>query len=189
MVAGIDLGPDSTVLDIAAGTGSITRLLEARGAKVVSLDQSQVMLAGAVRRGALGVVATAEALPFPDAVFDVVTFGYLLRYVQDVEGCMNEISRVLRPGGHVGMVEFGRPDGIWHPAWWLYTRIALPLAGLIAGRGWFRVGRFLGPSIDSFYANHPPGRLASMWQGVGLDEVHVTRLSLGGGLVMHGKKT
>ncbi len=175
-------------LDIAAGTGSITRLVQGRGASVLSLDQSIEMLGGALDRGATGVVATAESLPFPDAAFDVVTFGYLLRYVGDVERCMTEIGRVLRPSGRVGMVEFGRPRGLWRPLWWLYTRIGLPVAGLAAGRGWFRVGRFLGPSIDEFTDRYPPAELALVWERAGFVDVTVDRISLGGGLVLSGSK-
>lgn len=188
MVDGLDIGTGHTVLDIAAGTGLITRLVQGRGARVISVDQSLHMLQPAVWRGATGVLATAESLPFPDTSFDAVTFGYLLRYVGDVEVCMTEIARVLRPGGGVGMVEFGRPGGGWRPLWWGYTRLVLPVAGLAAGRGWSRVGRFLGPSIDDFATRYPPSRLSEIWQAAGLVGVEVTRLSLGGGLVMTGRK-
>jgi len=188
MVDGLEIDGAQTVLDIAAGTGLITRLLQSRNATVISLDQNAHMLLAAVERGATGVVATAEALPFPDASFDAVTFGYLLRYVTDVESCMVEIARVLRPGGRVGMVEFGRPRGLWGPPWWGYTRLVLPVGGIIAGKGWNRVGRFLGPNIDEFASRCPPSVLADIWQAAGLVEVEVARLSLGGGLVMWGRK-
>ncbi|HEX6147251.1 MAG TPA: class I SAM-dependent methyltransferase [Acidimicrobiia bacterium] len=188
MVAAIGVGPGDTVLDIAAGTGSITRLLQEKGASVVSLDQSRHMLEGAVARGATGVVATAESLPFPDDRFDAVTFGYLLRYVSDLPGAMGEITRVVRPGGSVAMVEFGRPRGVWRALWWGYTRLVLPVAGLLAGPGWYRVGRFLGPSIDGFADRYPPPGLAAVWERAGLVEVRYQRLSLGGGLVMWGRR-
>jgi demethylmenaquinone methyltransferase/2-methoxy-6-polyprenyl-1,4-benzoquinol methylase len=188
MVARLDLEPGAKVLDIAAGTGSITRLLQVRGARVVSLDQSPLMLAAAISRGAVGVVATAESLPFPDSSYDAVTFGYLLRYVEDVEGCMREIARVVRPGGWVGMVEFARPAGVWRPLWWGYTRLVLPVAGLVAGPGWYRVGRFLGPSIDDFASRHPAPRLAETWRAAGLSPVGFEAMSLGGGLVMWARR-
>jgi demethylmenaquinone methyltransferase/2-methoxy-6-polyprenyl-1,4-benzoquinol methylase len=86
------------------------------------------------------------------------------------------------------MVEFGRPEGGWRPLWWGYTRLVLPTAGLAAGEGWYRVGRFLGPSIDDFATRYPASRLSEIWQAAGLAEVEVTRLSLGGGLVMTGRK-
>ncbi len=188
MVSHLGVAAGSNSLDIAAGTGSISRLLEKEGAAVVSLDQSPEMLAAAIDRGATGVLASAEELPFGDETFDLVTFGYLLRYVEDVAGCISELTRVLRPGGWTGMVEFGRPQGLWRPLWWLYTRVGLPGLGMIAGPGWYRVGRFLGPSIDGFADRHPPEQLAEVWRQAGLTEVAVSRLSLGGGLVMWGRK-
>jgi demethylmenaquinone methyltransferase/2-methoxy-6-polyprenyl-1,4-benzoquinol methylase len=188
MTGEIAVRPGESVLDVAAGTGSITRMLQDRGASVVSLDQSPQMLAAAVGRGANGVTATAESLPFADEQFDVVTFGYLLRYVEDVPGAMSELARVLRPGGRMGMVEFARPSGAWHPMWRLYTRFVLPIAGRVAGEGWPEVGRFLGPSIEEFAARFPPDRLARTWEDAGLTDVGAARLSLGGGLVMWGRK-
>ena len=188
MLRQIAPAPGDMALDVAAGTGSITRLLQDRGATVVSLDQSAEMLAAAVARGATGVLATAERLPFPDEQFDVVTFGYLLRYVDDVAGAMTELSRVLRAGGRIAMVEFGRPRGAWHPLWRAYTGLVLPAAGWVAGEGWPEVGRFLGPSIEEFSARYPPDRLAGIWEEAGLGEVGFALLSLGGGLVMWGRK-
>jgi hypothetical protein len=86
------------------------------------------------------------------------------------------------------MVEFGRPRGGWRALWWGYTRLVLPLAGLIAGPGWYRVGRFLGPSIDGFADRYPPTNLAALWETAGLVDVRYERLSLGGGLVMWGRR-
>jgi demethylmenaquinone methyltransferase/2-methoxy-6-polyprenyl-1,4-benzoquinol methylase len=188
MVEGLELPAGSKVLDVAAGTGSITRLLQAKDLDVVSVDQSDAMLAMAVTAGATGVVSSAETLPFPDEIFDGVTFGYLLRYVDSVSGCLEELSRVVRPGGVVGMVEFGRPAGVWGAPWWAYTRVALPLAGALIRSGWWEVGRFLGPSIDRFASTHPPAVLESEWRGAGLVDVRIRRMSLGGGLVMWGRK-
>jgi demethylmenaquinone methyltransferase/2-methoxy-6-polyprenyl-1,4-benzoquinol methylase len=187
MVAGLELPPQARVLDVAAGTGAITRLLEARGARVVAFDQSIEMLAMARGRGATVVRGTAERLPFPDASFDGVTFGYLLRYVEPAFA-MRELVRVLRPGGEIGMVEFGRPKGVWGPLWWLYTRLLLPTAGATLGPGWREVGSFLGPSIDAFHRQFPHDRLAEVWRSAGLTEVRVARRSLGGGLIMWARK-
>ena len=188
MVAHLELPPRALVLDVAAGTGLITRLLQARGHAVVSLDLSREMLSRARRRGATAVLATAEALPFPGNAFDGLSFGYLLRYVTDPLTTMRELARVLRPGGVIGMVEFGRPRGIWGPPWWLYTRAGLPAAGLVAGSGWSRVGAFLGPSIDAFDRSFPSDALVALWESAGLADVRLMRRSLGGGLIMWGRR-
>ena len=188
MVDGLGLSPGSRVLDVAAGTGSITRLLESRGLNVLSVDQSREMTQMAKRRGAGAVLATAERLPFADHSFDGVTFGYLLRYVDDVSRCLDELVRVVRPGGMVGMVEFGRPTGAWHPAWLFSTRILLPMAGAVIRSGWREVGRFLGPSISAFARRYPPDRLAAEWGAAGMEDVRFRRMSLSGGMVMWGRR-
>ncbi len=188
MVAHFDLPSDAQVLDVAAGTGLITRLLEERGHNVIALDLTREMLHGVRRLGASAVLATADALPFRDATFDGLTFGYLLRYVADPPGTMRELARVVRPGGVIGMVEFGRPRGVWGPAWWLYTRVGLPAAGLLAGRAWVRVGLFLGPSIERFYRLYPGDLIKALWTAAGLTEVRTARRSLGGGLIVWARR-
>ena len=188
MVNKLGLTTGSEVLDVAAGTGSITRLMESHGLDVISVDQSQEMVRIARQQGAVAVIATAERLPFRDNTFDGVTFGYLLRYVDDVSGCLGELVRVAQPGGMMGMVEFGRPAGVWSLPWWIYTRAVLPLVGSMIGSGWRRVGRFLGPSIDSFAHSYPPDLLADEWTSVGMVDVQYRSMSLGGGLVMWGRR-
>ncbi|MEX2376086.1 MAG: class I SAM-dependent methyltransferase [Dehalococcoidia bacterium] len=189
MVARLEAAPGARVLDVAAGTGLISRLLEARSCEVLSLDVSAEMLTVARDRGATAVLATAEHLPFLDESFDALTFGYLLRYVPEPLDAMRELARVVRPGGAVGMVEFGRPRGPWRPLWWLFTRLVLPTAGLVAGRGWSRVGRFLGPSIDSFADRYSDHALIALWESAGFVEVRLVRRSLGGGLLMWARRS
>lgn len=184
MVADLGLEPRAQVLDVAAGTGSITRALGRRGASVVSLDQSEPMLLAAVGRGAVGVIATGELLPFRDGVFDAVTFGYLLRYVESVPGALVELARVVKPGGRVGMVEFARPRWPWRPLWWAYTRVVLPAAGRLISPAWREVGSFLGPSIDAFAEAWPLERMVAAWEAAGMVDVAAVPMSLGGGLVV-----
>jgi len=188
LVERLDLPPRARVLDVAAGTGLITGLLEKRGHEVVALDLSDEMLRSALQRGVKTVLATAGSLPFPNATFDGLTFGYLLRYVTEPREVLRELARVVRPGGAIGMVEFGRPHGIWGPPWWLYTRVGLPVAGILAGPGWTRVGRFLGPSIDRFHRRFPADGIVALWESAGLTDVHVVRRSLGGGLVVWARR-
>ena len=188
MVDGLALRAGERVLDVACGTGSVARLATASGCEVVALDQSGEMLAQARATG-LGVVrATAERLPFPDASFDALTFTYLLRYVADPAACMRELVRALRPGGRIGMVEFGRPRRFTVLPWWLYTRVALPTAGALIGHGWRQVGTFLGPSIERFHRQFPPQKLTALWTGAGLVDVRTERRSVGGGLLMWARR-
>src|SRR5438105_3978076 len=110
--------PGQRVLDVATGTGLVATGLASRGAEVVGLDQSEQMLAGARRRLSERpdlaaritlVQGEAEQLPFADGEFDALTFTYLLRYVDDRAATMRELARVVKPGGRIGMVEFGVP--------------------------------------------------------------------------------
>lgn len=177
------------VLDAATGTGLVAEELVRRGHEVVALDQSPEMLAEARRRlsGRVEVVeGRAERLPFGDAEFDALTFTYLLRYVDDPEATLQELARVVRPGGTIVMLEFGLPRGVWRPCWELYVRIALPAAGRLISPGWHEVGRFLGPSIRQFHEHHPD--VPSLWHRAGVQDVRGARLSLGGGIVVWGRR-
>ena len=189
LVSSLDMPPGSLVLDVAAGTGSITRALQARGDRVISLDQSREMLGQLEAPGSLRLLATAERLPIDDRALDGLTAGYLMRYVDDLPAAMTELARVVRPGGRIAMLEFGRPAGIWGPMWWIYTRTILPLAGSLVGNGWGRVGRFLGPSIDDFWTRNSLKGLVGIWEAAGIGKVGFERMSLGGGLVIWGVKT
>lgn len=188
MVRDLDLRPGARILDVAAGTGEVTRLLTSRDLEVYSLDQSPDMLSQCAAQGGIAIQGRAESLPFPDNSFDGLTFTYLLRYVDDVPGCMQELVRVLKPQGLIGMVEFGLPTGFPWVVWWLYTRTFFPLVGGLIGPGWRRVGTFLGPSIDEFHRRFPVERLVKIWESAGLEQVKLKRPTLGAGLVMWGRK-
>ena len=76
------------------------------------------------------VLGEAEALPFADAEFDALSFTYLLRYVDDPLATMRELARVVKPGGRIGMVEFGVPGRpVLRELWRVHTRAGLPLIG------------------------------------------------------------
>jgi demethylmenaquinone methyltransferase/2-methoxy-6-polyprenyl-1,4-benzoquinol methylase len=179
------------VLDVATGTGLVAERLLARGFTVTGLDQSAEMLARAHERldgRAELVEASAESLPFPDATFDHLTFTYLLRYVDDPAATLAELARVVRPGGPIGMVEFGLPRGIWRRPWDLWVGVGLPLAGRLLSPGWHEVGLFLGPSIRAFHEAYPEPRLVGLWRDAGIADVAVRRMTLGGGIVAWGRR-
>jgi demethylmenaquinone methyltransferase / 2-methoxy-6-polyprenyl-1,4-benzoquinol methylase len=192
MVAALQAGPEDRVLDVATGTGLVARALKLRyGCRIVGLDQSEQMLSRA--RPLVGPVyeqvvrGEAERLPFADGEFDALTFTYLLRYVDDPAATMRELARVVRPGGRIAMLEFHVPARpLLYPAWWLYTRVGLPGLGRLVSRDWYEVGRFLGPSIDSFWARNPLPEVVEMWRASGIDSVDARKMSLGGGVVMWG---
>jgi demethylmenaquinone methyltransferase/2-methoxy-6-polyprenyl-1,4-benzoquinol methylase len=186
------------VLDVASGTAAVAiELARAEpGRTVVGVDQSPEMLAaGQERVDHAGLSerielreGKAEALPFAAAEFDALTFTYLLRYVDDVPATLRELVRVVRPDGVVAMLEFGLPSGVWRPLWELYVRVGLPSAGAVVSPGWGDVGRFLGPSIRGFYERWPEPRLLDAWRDAGVADVRAKRLSVGGGLVVWGRR-
>ena len=186
------------VLDVASGTAAVAIELARRvsSREVIGIDQSTEMLnAGRARVTDARLSeridlreGRAESLPFADAEFDALTFTYLLRYVDDPEATMRELARVVRPGGTIAMLEFGVPSGIWRPLWELYVRVGLPSAGALVSPAWREVGSFLGPSIRGFYERYPLGGLLELWREAGFHDVHVRRLSLGGGVVMWGTR-
>jgi demethylmenaquinone methyltransferase/2-methoxy-6-polyprenyl-1,4-benzoquinol methylase len=191
LVSCVDARAGDAVLDVAAGTGLVTReLARQKRCRVVALDQSPEMLAVA-RERTRGldveiVEGRAEALPFPDASFDALTFTYLLRYVDDPAATLRELVRVVKPRGTIAMLEFAVPRRAARLAWELWVRIGLPLAGRAISPGWHEVGRFLGPSILSFHARYPS--LDGLFRGAGVEDVRVRRLSLGGGVVVWGRR-
>lgn len=195
LVRAIDPQPGQRVLDVATGTGLVAAALARRGrCEVVALDQSEAMLAGARARlrndpGLATQIsllrAEAELLPFADAEFDAVTFTYLLRYVEDRGATMRELARVLKPGGRIGMVEFGVPSAAALRALWrAHTRLGLPLLGRLVSPAWLEVGHFLGPSIEELHAVE--GDLVGLWEAAGIRDVSLRALSFGAGLVMLG---
>jgi demethylmenaquinone methyltransferase/2-methoxy-6-polyprenyl-1,4-benzoquinol methylase len=179
------------VLDVATGTGLVAAELLRRGHAVTGVDQSTEMLERARQRfgGRVELLeASAESLPFDDARFDHLTFTYLMRYVDDPGATLRELARVVRPGGVVASLEFGVPKGLARPAWELYVRAGLPLAGRALRNGWREVGDFLGGSIRDYWHAYPLERQLGLWTNAGLDDVRVRRLSLGGGVVMWGRR-
>ncbi len=111
-------------LDLACGTGDIAFAVARRGARVIGLDLTHRMIEVAVQkcRGGSRTAPTSRhsrpsfltgdimALPFPDASFDVVTIGYGLRNVPELGPAIDQIARVLRPGGRVLSLDFNRPE-------------------------------------------------------------------------------
>jgi demethylmenaquinone methyltransferase/2-methoxy-6-polyprenyl-1,4-benzoquinol methylase len=138
-VRDLRLPAGSRVLDVAAGTGDFTREIDRQGLRPVGTDLSFGMLhAGA---GAFPLVqADAAALPFAAGSFDGVTCGYALRNFTDLTRCLEEMARVLRPGGRVSLLEVSEPrHGIWRWGFRVWFRHVVPFIGsLLSDRDAYR---------------------------------------------------
>jgi len=117
LVAACGISAGHRVLDVAAGTGNVAIRAAEAGARVVASDLTpENFEAGRREARALGVEvkwveADAEALPFDDGEFDVVTSSFGAMFAPDHQAVADELVRVCRPGGTVGMANF-TPDGL-----------------------------------------------------------------------------
>jgi demethylmenaquinone methyltransferase/2-methoxy-6-polyprenyl-1,4-benzoquinol methylase len=129
VLAAVDPKPGDVVLDLAAGTGTSSVPFADAGAQVVSVDMSLGMLAEGRRRNPeLSFVAgDALALPFADHAFDAATISFGLRNVQDTQGALTELLRVVKPGGRLVICEFSAPTwGPWRRLYTTYLPVVVP---------------------------------------------------------------
>lgn len=143
LVALADPGTAERALDVCCGTGDVARALAptARGGgkltSVLGLDFTDEMLEIARRSTPSSspvrfLRGDALALPFPDSDFDILTCAYGLRNLADLDRGLAEAYRVLRPGGRLVSLEFGRPlHSLLNVAYSAYLRLALPLFGAL----------------------------------------------------------
>lgn len=137
------VGPGSSVLDCATGTGDLAfafRRVVGPGGAVVGTDFCAEMLDRAREKAAAGGgavdfrVADALDLPFPEARFDTASISFGIRNVDDPVRCLAEMARVVRPGGTVVVLEFGQPRGLFGWLYATYSRRVMPwLGGLLTG--------------------------------------------------------
>lgn len=129
--------PSALCLDLCTGTGALIPKLSKRFSTVIGLDVSPKMLAIAKRRfGSLHKVSftegDAQALGFTDNSFDRITVSYGIRNLPDYSRGIAEIRRVLKPGGFVGILEFGQPRSIlWRILFNIYSASVVPILGKV----------------------------------------------------------
>ena len=137
----VDVKAGDRALDLCCGTGDIAFALAARGAEVTGLDFSEKMLDVArtrlerskVKSGNVSFIqGDAEQLPFPDNSFDAVTMGYGLRNLTSWEAGLREMMRVVKPGGRIVVLEFGKPANVlWQKLYFTHLKCSVPLIGLL----------------------------------------------------------
>ncbi len=169
------LRPGMQVLDVACGTGLVTReaaRIVGETGRVMGLDPSAGMLAEARRQLGLNFVqGRAEHLPLPDASLDFISMGYALRHVADLAAPFAEYHRVLRPGGTVLLLEIGRPDGrVAHALAKAYLGTVVPaLCRLAAPRA--RSGMLMQYYWDTIEACVPAETILHHLRGAGFAQV------------------
>jgi len=175
------------VLDLAGGTGDIAALLKDRvgetGELVLGDINGDMLRVGRDRmtdrgnvRGFEYVQCNAEALPFPDASFDLVTIAFGLRNVTDKDAGLREMHRVLKPGGQARVLEFSEVTADWFkPIYDFHSFNILP-----------RLGRLFAGDADSYrylaesIRKHPPqDELKAMMQAAGFARCDYRNLSAG----------
>jgi demethylmenaquinone methyltransferase/2-methoxy-6-polyprenyl-1,4-benzoquinol methylase len=180
------IGPDSVVLDLAAGTGDLAMAIARRGrpARVIATDFVPEMLEVAREKAARYTgptridfaVVDAQDLPFDDESFDVVTIAFGVRNLTDRMKNFREVRRVLKPGGRYVILEMSRPPfGPFRALYHFYLRVVIP-----------NLGRLLTGSRDSFdYLRHSilgfprQSALATELHAAGFREVRWQNLTFG----------
>ena len=129
--------PGDLALDVCCGTGDVALALARQGATVTGVDFSVNMLAkarlrGKEQAGLRFVEADALALPFPAKSFDWVTIAYGLRNLPNFDDGLNELVRVLRPGGSLLILDFGKPKfTLWRRGYFAWLGWIIPLFGRV----------------------------------------------------------
>jgi demethylmenaquinone methyltransferase/2-methoxy-6-polyprenyl-1,4-benzoquinol methylase len=184
--------PDARVLDLCCGTGDVLLALESRGGKpVLGSDFSHPMLVEARRK--IGsrrfrsplFEADALALPLADASLDLITVAFGFRNLANYQRGLEEMLRVLKPGGSAAILEFSQPpNGAFRAVYGFFSTRVLPaIGGMISGSP--EAYSYLPESIRRF-----PGaeQLAQEMRRVGFSQVGFERMT-GGAVALHlGRK-
>ncbi len=193
LVSAVRRHAPEAVLDLATGSGDVAFALSRSldvGTTIVGMDFCQPMLDQADRKKAALPAPRQStltfrlgdglALPLADASFDAVTISFGLRNMADRARSLAEMRRVLRPGGHLFVLEFSQPHAWLRPLYFFYLRKILPrIAGVVTGDRAAYV--YLNETIEQF-----PDRaaLAAEIRAAGFPEVTARALS-GGTVALH----
>ncbi len=173
-VAALALPPGALVLDLACGTGDLSRLARRGGYRVVGADLSAGMLAANGAATPL-VEADGSRLPFAGGAFDGLVCGYALRNFTDLPASLAECARVLRAGGRLSVLEVDAPTShLWRAGYDVWFTKAVPaLGGLISDRDAYR---YLPRSVAYL---PPAAELRRLLLGAGFSAVGIRPLAGG----------
>ncbi len=156
-----DNGRPVKILDIACGTGDSSIALYKQGFAVTGVDIAEKMLEAAINKNKKlkkssptplpeYIPANAEVLPFPDNSFDGVSISFGIRNFNKRQQCMNEIYRVIKPGGILAILEFAKPENvIIRFVYNLYFNNILPFVGDIISKD-KGAYKYLAESVEQF---------------------------------------
>ena len=184
--------PGHKVLDLAGGTGDLTRkfsdIVGDTGQVILADINDSMIKVGRDKLRDQGVVgnieyvqANAEALPFPDNYFDVITIAFGLRNVTDKDAAINSMYRVLKPGGRLLVLEFSKPEQEWlNKAYDFYSFKVLPEIGQLVAND-RESYQYLSESIRM----HPDQEtLKGMMEDQGFEQVSYSNMT-GGIVALH----
>ena len=188
VVDAVSLNPGGTAIDLACGTGSLTRDLARKvgpDGHVLGIDFSREMLRAARSRPTPGIAYrlgdATDLQGVPSDSFDAATIAYGARNIPDLDALFSEMARVLKPGGVAVCLEIARPTGgvssRFYGLW--FDRIVPKLGGYISGDA--SAYSYLPESVKEFVA---PGELADIIGRNGLQNVTWRRLA-GGIITLH----
>jgi demethylmenaquinone methyltransferase / 2-methoxy-6-polyprenyl-1,4-benzoquinol methylase len=184
--------PGARVLDLCCGTGDMTFALHRRtkgqAAELVGADFSHPMLVRAAQktgdRNIRWIEADALNLPLPGDGFDLVTAAFGFRNLANYDRGLTEIIRVLAPGGEVGILDFGEPQGLMGAIYRIYFRHVLPAVGTVVS-GVSGPYAYLPKSVERFPA---PEEMLRRMTAAGYREVSWTPYTFGIAGLYRGKK-
>jgi len=157
-LSGVSNKENASVLDLATGTGDLAIVFKRKignSDKVTGIDFSEEMLriaqAKAKKRN-LDIdfqKGDATALQFKDNSFDISSIAFGIRNVDSVTACLNEMARVVKPGGKVIILEFGQPQGLFSHIYKFYSKYIIPVLGKIISKN-FNAYHYLQDSSAKF---------------------------------------
>jgi demethylmenaquinone methyltransferase/2-methoxy-6-polyprenyl-1,4-benzoquinol methylase len=174
--------PGERVLDVACGTGELTRAFRSMtdASRVVGLDYTREMLDIAERKDLKSIEyihGDAMALPFEDASFDVLSIAFGIRNVQEPARAIGEFRRVLAPGGRLVILEFSRPrNPIIRAGNDFYCGWLMPRTATLISKDKSGAYFYLPKSVESFIG---PEQLGAMANDAGFVDVSYTPMTFG----------